>query len=242
MPGRAGGGMTRYNSDTGSIVNDNTAIKDPADWIAWQRKYDMVIGPASTGADQNITYSSLTRYLGSKVVDHATPQDANKVNATLESLFRCPSDNLESRKNAQDNGKKPYRYSYGMNDFVGNPIQPPKDATGGIRFGFKFSGKISSIKRQSEILLLACEDELTVDDGVFKASAANWMTGQGLNAVAARHEMKSKSVSSSTNQNQQNVNSRGNVTFCDGHGEFMTRKDAISQRYSGNPVADPVGF
>jgi prepilin-type N-terminal cleavage/methylation domain-containing protein/prepilin-type processing-associated H-X9-DG protein len=245
MPGRAGSGviaMDPVSHAFSSVPAADPRVRSPADWIAWHRVKDPVMGNTIAGADQNISYSALAKYLGSRVVDHTTPDGANEVNTALNSLFRCPSDNLQARPNA-DPTKQVYRYSYGMNDFVGNPIQPPKDGSNnGVRAGFTFTGKISSIKRQSEILLLACEDELTIDDGVFKPNAANWVTGDGLNAVASRHEMKFKSISSTTKKNQQNVNSRGNVTFCDGHGEFMSRKDAISQKYSGNPVADPVGY
>jgi prepilin-type processing-associated H-X9-DG protein len=35
---------------------------------------------------------------------------------------------------------------------------------------------------------------------------------------------------------------RGNVSFCDGHGEFFSRKDAHRQRYTGSPTLDPAGF
>jgi len=242
MPGRAGSGITRYNEDTGVVVNGSAAdAKSPADWIAFQRQVDPITGNNNPGfgLTQNITYSSLARYLGGRVIDHATNADANKVNPTLESLFRCPSDNLVYRKKNPD---KPYRYSFSMNDLVTNPVQTYANTSGGPAFGkgqrstFTFSGKISSIKNQSQIVLLVCEDEQTIDDGVFKPQALNWDTGD-INAVAARHENKFKKATTGFN-----VNARGNVSFCDGHGEFMSRKDAISQRYSGNPNQDPPGF
>src|SRR5207245_2856152 len=93
--------------------------------------------------------------------------EANRVNTTLESLFVCPSDNRAMRtKNtaADNNGGKGYnRYSYAMNSLFGNPVKtaaPFYDPTGtgnwgtNDRRGFTFNGKISSIKRPSECILL----------------------------------------------------------------------------------------
>ena len=36
-----------------------------------------------------------------------------------------------------------------------------------------------------------------------------------------------------------NEDAKGNVSFCDGHAEFMTRIDALRQRHSGNAYPDP---
>jgi prepilin-type processing-associated H-X9-DG protein len=34
----------------------------------------------------------------------------------------------------------------------------------------------------------------------------------------------------------------GNVAFADGHGEYMSRKDALRQRYTGTPAKDPDDY
>lgn len=243
MPGRGGKSLTVYNPDTGSVVGGSDP-KNSADWIAWQRKFDMVIGSASTGADQNITFGALTRYLGAKLVDHKTPQEANRVNQALESIFRCPSDTVEARPNAMDSGKLPYRYSYSMNIMYTNPIfQAAQDTLTtapikGQRIDGMFAGKISSIKNASQKVLIVDEDALTIDDGTFSPRYAKWLSGEPVNAVAARHETKFKKAASSVNPNQPNVNARGNVGFADGHGEFLSRADALRARYSGNPNPD----
>src|SRR3954471_16387320 len=51
-------------------------------WLVWSRKIDPITGIANPSAtDQNITQSSLAKYLGAKVIDHvATGKDANSVN------------------------------------------------------------------------------------------------------------------------------------------------------------------
>jgi prepilin-type N-terminal cleavage/methylation domain-containing protein/prepilin-type processing-associated H-X9-DG protein len=239
MPARGGSSLYKWDTPSNSI-KAATDIPDDnqssADWIAWQRKIDPVTGIAATGADQNITYSALAKYLNTKMAVHATPADANKLGGGLEELFRCPSDNLLSRPSAVDSGKRAYRYSYSMNIFFTNPIFGTPQ-----RWGSQFTGKLSSIRSSAERILVVCEDERSIDDGVFSPSATNYMNGGSVNAVAARHELKNKKVGTTLNPSI-TQDARGNVGFCDGHAEFMSRKDAVRQRYCGNPVDDPVGF
>jgi prepilin-type processing-associated H-X9-DG protein len=68
------------------------------------------------------------------------------------------------------------------------------------------------------------------------------MSNTSVNAVAARHDKKKASTVGQTFTQGQSEDARGNVAFCDGHTEFMSRKDAIRQRYTGNNVADAAGF
>ena len=243
MPGRGGVSLTKL-SNTGSIVGmpgSPTAsdFQQSGDWLAWQRVEDP-LGGAGRGADMNITYSALAKYLGTKIRVHNTPQEANTVAAKLDELYRCPSDNLPARP-AIASDKPINRYSYSMNILYTNPIFTISGFGRGQRFGSTFTGKITSIRGASERVLLVCEDETTIDDGTFSPNAANWMAGKSVNAVAARHENKFKKAASLANPGK-TEQARGNVGFADGHGEFMSRKEAISQRYSGNPTPDPVGF
>ena len=242
MPGRApGNGGYKYVSGAGIVAR---GASDPpsecADWIAWQRKVDSTGVSNPSALDQNITYSALAPYLGSKPRDHGTG-DPNRVAEGMDSLFRCPSDDIQSRQqNSTDNngGRGLYRYSYSMNSLLTNPITSPTNWSGKntARYGFNFNGKISSIRRTSEVLLLVDEDSITIDDGYFVINPLNW-TSAGVNAVSARHEMKVKSLKSNAglNSNAGNVDARGNVAFVDGHGEFLSRKQALSARYSGHP-------
>jgi prepilin-type N-terminal cleavage/methylation domain-containing protein/prepilin-type processing-associated H-X9-DG protein len=241
MPGRAGTGITKI-SPSGGVVNGGLPdITSPADWIAWQRKIDPVTGAASTGADQNITYSGLAKFMNIKTRTHTTPQEANAFGGNAEEVFRCPSDNLMSRPNGADSGKNVYRYSYSMNLYYTNPIFTLPGYGSGQRYDGKFSGKMGGIRNSSEKVLIVCEDEGSIDDGVFNPSAANWVNQTAVNAVAARHENRFKKVGTAANP-QKTEQARGNVGFCDGHGEFMSRKDAISAKYSGNPAPDPAQF
>jgi prepilin-type processing-associated H-X9-DG protein len=196
--------------------------------------------------------------MGTKLQVHNAPQEANDIGTKLQDVFRCPSDNLLNRpKNSTDNngGRGPYRYSYSLNDNVamsnrgpqkqGWPAGAGTPPAGGLaaddRSWGKFTGKISSIKRASDILLFVCEDELTIDDGVFSPRPYNWGNGN-INAVATRHDLKlakAKGSKGAFGVNNPNENGFGNVSFCDGHAERISRVDALRQVHSGNPYPDP---
>jgi prepilin-type N-terminal cleavage/methylation domain-containing protein/prepilin-type processing-associated H-X9-DG protein len=245
MPGRGAGGYSSL-APSGDAINKNGTFDANLDWIAAERVIDPITGGPGYGADQNITFSGLAKYLGSKQRQHTTPQEANTIAMKLDEVYRCPSDNLENRPKAyQGTNTRVYRYSYSINDYFVNPIQPCKPLNPAIpreqRNGFKFTGKISSIRSASEKVLFICEDERTIDDAVYQPQAANWAT-TALGAVSSRHESKYTSIKTSATDLNPNINSRGNVGFCDGHGEFMSRKDAMSQKYSGNWNTDPKGF
>jgi prepilin-type processing-associated H-X9-DG protein len=252
MPGRGGSSITKFTPSGGVTGGTAADIKETADWIAWQRKIDPVTGANSTGEDQNITYSAMAKYLGAKTIDHTSPQGANSVNATLESVYRCPSDILQARPNAMDNGQKAYRYSYSMNIAYTNPLFKfntddgnSVQYTNGQRCDGMFSGKISSIKNSSQKVLLICEDEQTIDDGTYSPNAWKWVATSGntrVNAVSSRHQARRAKASNNTLGETGNEDARGNVVFCDGHGEFFGRKDALRSKFSGNPNKDPDNF
>jgi len=260
MPGQGGSGFTKYDpSDpSGAPVGGNpVSIDMAADWIVWQRSLDPVTGAAngngtltsgSTTQYCNITNSAIAKYLGSKVIITTDGPAANSANTTLDEVFRCPSDNLPMRPNAANNGKNPYRYSYAMNQLftvpvraAGAPTSDGKTYPNVARDGFSFNGKINSIRRPSEHILLVDEDELTIDDGVCVLNPNNWATGS-VNAVASRHELKIKKAKGLVNNVAGTEDARGNVTFCDGHGEFMSRKESLKSSRTGRPDPNPPGF
>jgi prepilin-type N-terminal cleavage/methylation domain-containing protein/prepilin-type processing-associated H-X9-DG protein len=256
MVGRAGATMTSLDS-SGMPVNGATPNSmvtglhsgtdtDVANWIAWQRTIDPVTGikEKTNANDQNITYSALCPYLGGKMV-YSTYDGSgglpvsNTIGTQMEAVFRCPADDITSRSaNTTPMTQESYRYSYSMNDNVGMPIQNP---TNGRRNGFIYTGKLASIRPASQILMLICEDEQTIDDGVYNANPANWAAGK-VNALASRHDTHHATLTSYVNPSFPNTDAMGNVTFCDGHGEFFSRKNALRQKYTGSPNADPPGF
>jgi prepilin-type N-terminal cleavage/methylation domain-containing protein/prepilin-type processing-associated H-X9-DG protein len=242
MPGNGSKNLLKMNSD-GNTNGTSTVVNDVSNWIAWQRVKDPITGaPVPGAADQNITYSALTKYLGGKQIDTIGGDAANLANRQLEEVFRCPSDNLQTRGKA-DATVGAYRYSYSMNFLVTNPIKTIGAFDPRVRSWGMFYGKLASIKTPSNIVLLICQDELTIDDGYFNPNPTQWTTGQ-CEMVATRHALRNVSAANTVNPTATNRDdgSRGNVTFCDGHGEFMTRKDALRQKYTGNPNPDPAGF
>jgi len=260
-PVRAGSGLFAYDpvntSNFGGYLG--TPAKNPITntytdvtvWAAWKR--------ASEGdEDMNITYSAIAKYLNHKQVLSKISGGAYPVSDTvapdLQSLFRCPADNLERMKQTGLPGTaKRTLYSYSMNDLVGIPVQAGK--TGGAnpanpafavtsqktaaRAGFTFNGKWSSIKRQGEIVMLVCEDERTIDDMIFTPNAWAYAANQAINAVADRHSVAKTTFVNGNPLNTSNQNATGNASFCDGHAEIISRKDAMTARYSGNPYGEP---
>src|SRR5206468_452500 len=114
--------LWKYDLYSGAVVSvipvgddSDETRRETSDWIAWSRRIDPVFGNSSTAADQNITHSALTRYLGAQRKDHKTYAEANTIDSRLEAVFRCPSDTLEGRPSAGDASHGYYRYSYAMN-------------------------------------------------------------------------------------------------------------------------------
>jgi prepilin-type N-terminal cleavage/methylation domain-containing protein/prepilin-type processing-associated H-X9-DG protein len=269
-PARAGIRLNIFKSAAASIIveagttagtppsSDPAVYKNSLDWVAWQRKIDPVSGldNGTSQQDQNITYSGLAKYMGAKYIEHSTPQEANEVNPKLESVFRCPSDNLSVHYSSSAGGamnpdidhRGPYRYSYSMNDNYSNPVQRPafagssatdasKNNQPGMRFDGDFSGKMSSIRNPADKIWFVCEDDTSIDDGVFRPRPDSWGDSNArTNTLASRHELKFKKVYKAGNVKKQDA--RGNVVFCDGHGAFMSRIDALRQRYTGNTCPD----
>ena len=265
MPGQAGGGILLQDPNasgfkTRGAWSDQAAAENGAlDWIAWQRQHDAVGGYPSSDKDaaQNITHSGLAKYMGQKLVIHGTPEEANQVATKLESVFRCPSDQLAARPKMRDanpvDGQTGYRYSYSINQMValtgsnnqvgdgwhGSAGPRPAGVNRNSRSWGRFNGKITSIKKPADILLFVCEDEQTLDDGAFSARPYQWNTSM-VNAVAARHQARRVMARAPGGlASMANEDAKGNVSFCDGHAEFMTRIDALRQRHSGNAYPDP---
>src|SRR5687768_4682625 len=236
MPCGGGTSVMMRDQNSGTTRGANAteaAAGNSVDWIAWMRSKDPITGNTNTGAaNQNITFSGLAKFMGVKTIMHANADEANLVAEKLEDVFRCPSDILGARpKNSGDNNgnRGPYRYSYAMNNNVrlagGNEPQdagwPPEAGTrppGNNKYSRvwgRFNGKVSSIKRASEIILFVCEDEQTIDDGVFSANPYNW-DSKAVNAVAARHQRFTTARGNvGTFTGLANQDAKGNVSFVD---------------------------
>jgi len=116
--------------------------------------------------------------------------------------YRCPSDsNFETRN---------YKYSYTINEYVSGYT--------GMNHPCR---KLASIRRSSEIILIIDESSLTSDDGCW--APQNYAV-DGQNLLSNRHD-KNAEVKLDKNAG------RGNVLFCDGHADYIERKDSLDARY-----------
>ena len=224
-------------------------------------------GQVGKDGDQNITWGSIAKYMGAKFVMHTSSEHANTANPQLENVFRCPSDPLNGRYNDLETPKQVYRYSYSANDnylisnqnngtgqgYSSNKVTADRYPNGSappkwVRSDGNFNGRVASIKNTSEKVLLYCQDPSGLDDGIFspnpynEVSAGAGGTGQ-MDMLSAKHETirvvsKSKAGGANTTANN-DLSIRGNVVFVDGHGDFMSRRDSLRQRHSGNPYIDP---
>jgi prepilin-type N-terminal cleavage/methylation domain-containing protein/prepilin-type processing-associated H-X9-DG protein len=254
MPGRGDNSPNKFDTVTGTIVKITSPDTSPeytetADWIAWLRKKDQFSGQANSVPSQNITYGGLVPYLNAKRRVHNSVDEANIIDPKLDGIYRCPSDNIESRPSQSDTSHGSYRYSYAINVAYANPVFKFTGFLAGQRCDGTFNGKISSIHNPSSKVLFICEDEKNLDDGSFKPDASKWPDPtQNMDLPSGRHQSRTiKSTYGFANRNtlvvEGHQDCRSNVGFCDGHAEFFSRKDAISSRYSGNPAADPTaGF
>jgi prepilin-type N-terminal cleavage/methylation domain-containing protein/prepilin-type processing-associated H-X9-DG protein len=215
-----------------------------ADWIVWPRIKDPITGDPTTAPNLNITFSALTRYLGAKPSLSTSADQANTVNPTLESVFRCPSDNFGQRNSNNDTSTGWYRYSYSMN------VNYSGVATGKTKINMegKYSGKVTSIRKPSDKILFVCEDEKTINDGEYAPSASAYAGNNYTDLVASRHEYKKKRAAFGNQgsglglNDHSNEDARGNVGFCDGHAELTGRKDAVRQQHTGSAIQDPPNF
>ncbi len=267
MPCRAGDTNTGWSNGIATTSDPTTingvgAPDNTGMWIAWHYINDPYTGltsqfgiPSGTSDnDQNLSYSSLAKYLGIPYTKSVYAASAgtpgvplsNDVNAQFANVFRCPGDDVQSRPKTQANAannQEDYYYSYSMNDFVGNPIENPSNYGSNVnaRAWGVFTGKITSIKNSANIVLFVCEDNRTLDDGCFSININNWILNKPVNTLSTRHYVNKLTVITSLGQNV-NQDGYGNASFCDGHAEVISRKDVFRQAHSGSPQPDPAGF
>jgi prepilin-type processing-associated H-X9-DG protein len=230
LPGRGGN-----NSD--SIIPSGPFVQGKShswDWISWRRLTDPVSGGSgNTTSDENITNSALAKYMGVKETATNGAGDANNAALSLQAVYRCPSDELGTRPNVKA-GDPVYRYSYSMNDWIANPNKMGTSA----RIWGQWNGKLTSVRPPSQIIMYVCEDENTIDDGVYRGSVDNWLNQSSCNVIAGRHDKRHTATKGQVYTEGKIQECNGNVAFCDGHTQFFSRKDAVRSQYTGNPTAD----
>lgn len=125
-------------------------------------------------------------------------------------LLRCPSDNIEAHVSTADSGQ--YRYSYAMNANFESPMNV----------------KIVKITHATDKILIAEEDERSVNDGLWSAGDGSLTTSTARDLLAIRHDRKKILPDDNTIAigSSPNADRRGNAAYVDGHAEFTPRREA----------------
>jgi prepilin-type N-terminal cleavage/methylation domain-containing protein/prepilin-type processing-associated H-X9-DG protein len=141
-------------------------------------------------------------------------------------LFRCPSDDFDSRPVVGDM-QGPYPYSYNLNEAVAR--------------GTWHSGGTGAryVPRSSEVILMIEVDATRVYGGGWLA----WMVGMEWETpLGTRHDPSADHDFASMNPvdftGRPDRDDRGNVAFCDGHVDYVTRQYTWSRRnyYPWGPI------
>jgi prepilin-type N-terminal cleavage/methylation domain-containing protein/prepilin-type processing-associated H-X9-DG protein len=191
----------------------------PADWIHWRRGIN----------NQGINSSAVARYLGNR-------------NERLKALFRCPSDRPTNRPavDPYTGSGNPYQYSYTMNSYF-DP-RPGYQVPWGTYRGKPT--KLGGAKRAAEKILLAEENEKTINNGYWIAgrtsnenaapTPANWIVQWDW--LSIRHDNFQKEVEPAVPTAVSlaalpNKSRKGVVAFADGHVDLIPRGSAHSPEH-----------
>jgi prepilin-type N-terminal cleavage/methylation domain-containing protein/prepilin-type processing-associated H-X9-DG protein len=200
-------------------INDFIYWQQPA--IAWNRGLPIDASHHTPQQDQDL--GALVRYMGG----HFDPN-----------VWTCPADSLIRPITTTVNGASiTYPYSYSMNDLLSANL-PAFDPNSYNYFNQRVA-KMSAIRHASDTVMMVEESELSIDDGDFTivgitGSAPNWTVlaggnGSGTdNLVSTRHDshrhLPEGTIQPGDQENIPNSASRGNVSFCDGHADYVTRQ------------------
>jgi prepilin-type N-terminal cleavage/methylation domain-containing protein/prepilin-type processing-associated H-X9-DG protein len=188
--------------------------------------------------DEDWLWWQQTPYAGRTVADPYQSPIAKYVSKFTPDVFRCPSDDIYNRKSVGPGGGA-YIYSYTMNYyFEDSPYDPSAN-------GYK-APKASSVHLPSDKIILAEEDNLTINDGAWCPPAVNPDnagdpdTRGGGDLLSIVHDMTKARPDSATPapysvNHFPNYDHRGNVNFADGHAEYVSRRFAHDPRHL-NPL------
>jgi prepilin-type N-terminal cleavage/methylation domain-containing protein/prepilin-type processing-associated H-X9-DG protein len=186
----------------------------PEDWIVWRGRQpgDKLLG-------------SIVKYLG---------------NPSSGKIMTCPSDDPSWRKIA--NGVGYYPYSYAMNSYLSfgtvyHPQAPAPDNSAAsasynnLLFKSDYAWKITQVKRSADKIIVYEEDEHALRDGrgQMQSPAVGSAAANIIGMLSIRHDSKRKQpddappVGGGKIEDQINCQRSGNVSFVDGHGEYVNR-------------------
>ena len=181
-----------------------------ADWIHWR-----------TGINnQGLASSAISQYLGG---GKGFAKDMS-----LEKIVRCPSDRLQDRPSFTQ-----YPYSYSMNIYFGSDGNYPQACAGPPT-------RFSTTKNASEKILVAEENEVTINDGYWVPGVASNMTLSDWYCewdwLSIRHdggarEFAQKQPVRTPISGLNNRGKKGVVVFADGHADVVPRDYAHSPEH-----------
>ena len=158
----------------------------------------------------------------------------------------CPADSL-IRGNTHTTGtitNLAYPYSYSMNYALSAEVASNPTSNLSLYCNGR-SAKMAAIRHSFTTVMMAEESEATIDDGSFITcvvtnAAAPWTFSVGgtstspndLNYLSVRHDGQRRTPDNVLGPTDQegipDSGCRGNVVFCDGHADFVTRQYAQS--------------
>jgi prepilin-type N-terminal cleavage/methylation domain-containing protein/prepilin-type processing-associated H-X9-DG protein len=221
--------------------------ESPQDFLWWQQaSRNQFVAP-----DRDIYNSPLMKYLGGKPDVPAVKRGTDFYDER-QRILRCPSDPLAdhpvSVAMGDQNGN--YYYSYSINNLM-QSLDPanPRDISlvpVNIKTGkpFDVAGKLVRVRNPAEKILMVEEAESTIDDGSFDPTS-------GTNLLSVRHDrtalqpadLPTGYIKVNGVWTVRNGGCRGNVSFCDGHADFVPRGlvDDPNYQVTGNlPAFDPA--
>ena len=163
----------------------------------------------TTTANGGLSTSSIAPYLSAS-------------SGFLDSVFRCPSDDPLGHVAGT------YIYSYSMNGYL-----DPR----GIQNvdGVQVKLKLGTMRNSSDKIMVVDESNQTINDGHFDPGSYSAKTGKftiNQDRLSIRHDFGGKEGQAVVTGVVSNPTLRGNVVFCDGHGEFIYRADVHSASHA----------
>jgi prepilin-type processing-associated H-X9-DG protein len=159
----------------------------------------------------------------------------------------CPDDNVSVRQS----GPPAYPYSYDMNFLLGSNVDQYDDGSATAWLGGQVI-KMSRIKHPGNCIMMLEESSLTIDDGYMSlegveslgagGAGAQTINGfsvypgsSGHNWLAVWHDRNAHRpdevvLASEATLAIPNPQAKGNVVFCDGHADYVTRA------FAENPI------
>jgi len=191
-------------------ANDNNSLM-PGGGEAPQRRWDWIYWDPSAAdpAFHDAGRSALAPYLGGSRL----PSGGF---AAVPQVLRCPADRLDLHPAPSAPARARYEYSYAMNALLCD-----NDRAYQTGLGLPDSSRdrwadfrINFVRRPGHKILFIDQAEGTSNDGLWVPGPDGGAGTEPRNELAERHEIRI---------NPRGRESRGNVSFVDGHAEFVSR-------------------